>query len=58
VLADARQVKNLPGRPRRDPADSRWLAACSGRGAVTSCFVAAPEFRIIRLHTRCRRDLI
>jgi hypothetical protein len=23
VLADAKQVKNLPGRPKRDPADSR-----------------------------------
>jgi transposase len=57
VLADARQVKNLPGRPKRDPADSRWLAACFERGAVTSCFVATPEFRIIRLHTRYRRDL-
>jgi transposase len=58
VLADAKQVKNLPGRPKRDPADSRWLAACFERGAVTSCFVATPEFRIIRLHTRYRRDLI
>ena len=57
MLADARQVKNLPGRPKRDPADSRWLAACFERGAVTSCFVATPEFRIIRLHTRYRRDL-
>jgi len=57
VLADARQVKNLPGRPKRDPADSRWLAACFERGAITSCFVATPEFRIIRLHTRYRRDL-
>jgi transposase len=57
VLADAKQVKNLPGRPKRDPADSRWLAACFGRGAITSCFVATPEFRIIRLHTRYRRDL-
>ena len=57
VLADARQVKNLPGRPRRDPSDSRWLAQCFERGAVTSCFVATPEFRIIRLHTRYRRDL-
>jgi hypothetical protein len=28
VLADARQVKNLPGRPKRDPSHSRWLAAC------------------------------
>jgi transposase len=56
-LADARQVKNLPGRPRRDPSDSAWLAACFERGAVTSCFVATPEFRLIRLHTRYRRDL-
>jgi transposase len=54
VLADARQVKNLPGRPKRDPSDSAWLAACFERGAVTACFVAAPEFRLIRLHTRYR----
>ncbi len=57
VLADAKQAKNLPGRPKRDPSDSRWLAACFERGAVTACFVATPEFRIIRLHTRYRRDL-
>ena len=57
VLADAKQVKNLPGRPKRDPSDSRWLAACFERGAVTACFVATPEFRVIRLHTRYRRDL-
>jgi transposase len=57
VLADARQVKNLPGRPKRDPSDSRWLAMCFERGAVTGCFVATPEFRIIREHTRYRRDL-
>ena len=57
VLADAKQVKHLPGRPKRDPSDSRWLAACFERGAVTSCFVATPEFRVIRLHTRYRRDL-
>jgi transposase len=56
-LADAKQVKHLPGRPKRDPADSRWLAACFGRGSVRPCFVAAPEFRVIRLHTRYRRDL-
>src|SRR6266700_4958668 len=42
VLADARQVKNRPGRPKRDPSDSAWLAACFERGAVTPCFVAAP----------------
>jgi transposase len=58
VLADAKQVKNLPGRPKRDPSDSSWLAACFERGAVRSCFVPDPEFRVIRLHTRYRRDLI
>jgi transposase len=57
VLADAKQVKNLPGRPKRDPSDSRWLAACFERGSVTGCFVATPEFRVIREHTRYRRDL-
>jgi transposase len=57
VLADAKQVKHLPGRPKHDPGDSRWLAACFERGAITACFVAAPEFRVIRLHTRYRRDL-
>ena len=57
MLADAKQVKNLPGRPKRDPSDSRWLAACFERGAVTACFVATREFRVIRLHTRYRRDL-
>ncbi len=58
VLADARQVKNLPGRPKRDPSDSSWLAQCFERGAVRPCFVATAEFRVIRLHTRYRRDLI
>jgi hypothetical protein len=53
----AKQVKNLPGRPKRDPSDSRWLTACFERGAITACFVATPEFQIIRLHTRYRRDL-
>jgi transposase len=57
VLADAKQVRHLPGRPKRDPSDSGWLAQCFERGAVRSCFVPEPEFRIIRLHTRYRRDL-
>jgi hypothetical protein len=57
VLADAKQVRNLPGWPERDPSDSAWLAVCFEHGPVTPCFVATPEFRLIRLHTRYRRDL-
>jgi transposase len=58
VLADAKQVRHLPGRPKNDRADARWLAACFERGAITPCFVATAEFRLIRLNTRYRRDLI
>jgi transposase len=54
VLADARQIKNMPGRPKRDPSDSRWVAQCFERGAIRGCFVATPEFRVIREHTRYR----
>jgi len=57
VLADARQIKNLPGRPKRDSSDSAWIAVCFERGSITSCFVPTEEFRLIRLHTRYRRDL-
>jgi hypothetical protein len=32
VLADARQVKNLPGRPKRDTTDSAWITVCFERG--------------------------
>ena len=59
MRAGRRPPGQEPARPpEADPADSRWLAACFERGAVTACFVATPEFRIIRLHTRYRRDLI
>jgi transposase len=33
VLADAKQVKNLPGRPKRDPSDSR----CGAAGCPAPC---------------------
>jgi transposase len=56
-LADAKQVRRLPGRPKNDRADARWPAVCFERGAITPCFVATAEFRLIRLNTRYRRDL-
>jgi len=57
VLADAKQVRHLPGRPKRDPADSRWLAACFERGTITACFVATPEFRLLRGEVDAPRPL-
>lgn len=58
TLADAKQVRHLPGRPKTDKADARWLAVCFERGAISPCFVATAEFRLIRLNTRYRRDLV
>jgi hypothetical protein len=58
VLADAGQVKNLPGRRSGTRRIRGGWRRASKRCAVTACFVAAPEFRVIRLHTRYRRDLI
>ena len=46
-----------PGVRAAEAKDSSWLAQCFERGAVRPCFVPDPEFRIIRLHTRYRRDL-
>jgi hypothetical protein len=57
VPADACQVKNPPGRSKRDTTASQSLTVCFEGGSVFSCFVAIPEFRTIRLHTRLRRDL-
>ena len=35
------EVKNLPGRPKREFVGLSLAAACFQRGAVTACFVAA-----------------
>ncbi len=44
VLADAKQVKNLPGRPKRDPSDSSWLrsASSAARSGRASCRTRVP----------------
>ena len=57
VLADAKQVKNLPGRPEAGPVGLPLAGGVLRARRGPACFVADPEFRIIRLHTRYRRDL-
>lgn len=55
-VADAKQVEPCPGaRSGIRLIRGGWLRAFL-RGAVTSCFVAIPECRVIRLHIRYRRD--
>ena len=52
----AGQAPARPPEAGHRPTRGGWRA-CFERGSVFPCFVATPEFRIIRLHTRCRRDL-
>jgi transposase len=56
-LYHAAQVKNLPGRPKTDRADSVWLARITERGMLTSSFVPPEPIRALRTHTRYRRHL-
>jgi transposase len=56
-LVSARDVKNVPGRPKTDKLDSVWQAKCTERGMLRPSFVPPPEIRRLRDYTRLRADL-
>ncbi|MET7783069.1 MULTISPECIES: IS110 family transposase [Streptomyces] len=53
-LVNARQVKNVPGRPKTDKLDSVWLAKLTERGMVRPSFVPSKPVRHLRDFTRTR----
>jgi transposase len=57
-LVNAREVKNVPGRPKTDKLDAVWLARLAGRGMVRPSFVPPPWQRELRDLCRYRRTLI
>lgn len=57
ILANARQVKNVPGR-KTDQRDAEWLAQLLRCGLVERSFVPAVEQRDLRDLTRRRRRLL
>jgi transposase len=57
-LASAREVKNVPGRPKTDKLDAVWLARLAERGMVRPSFVPPPWQRELRDLCRYRRTLI
>jgi transposase len=57
ILANPRQVKNLPGR-KTDQRDAEWLAQLLRSGLVRRSFVPAVEQRDLRDMTRRRRRLL
>jgi transposase len=57
-LVNARDVKNVPGRPKTDKLDAVWLAKLNERGMLRASFVPPVEIRQLRDYTRLRSDLI
>ncbi len=56
-LVNARDVKNVPGRPKTDKLDAIWLAKLNERGMLRASFVPPGEIRRLRDYTRLRLDL-
>jgi transposase len=56
-LVNARDVKNLPGRPKTDKLDSVWLAKLTEKGLLRPSFVPPAPIRRLRDYTRLRVDL-
>jgi transposase len=56
-LVNAREVKNVPGRPKTDNLDSAWSARLTERGLLRPSFVPPPPIRVLRDYTRMRVDL-
>lgn len=55
-LVNAREVKNLPGRPKTDKLDAVWLAKLTEKGLLRPSFVPSAEIRQLRDYTRLRVD--
>jgi transposase len=56
-LVNARDVKNVPGRPKTDKLDAVWLAKLTEKGLLRPSFVPPAPVRELRDYTRLRIDL-
>ena len=55
-LVNARDVKNVPGRPKTDKLDAVWLAKLTEKGLLRPSFVPPGPVRALRDYTRMRID--
>ncbi len=56
-VVNARDVKNVPGRPKTDKLDAVWLAKLAERGMLRPSFIPSRAGRQLRDLTRYRRTL-
>ena len=57
-LVNARDVKQVTGRPKTDKLDAVWLAKLCERGMLRPSFVPPREIRVLRDYTRLRTELV
>jgi transposase len=57
-VVNARDVKNVPGRPKTDRLDAIWLAKLAERGMLRPSFIPPPWQRELRDLCRYRRTLV
>jgi transposase len=57
-LVNAREARNMPGRPKSDKLDAVWLAKLTERGMLRPSFVPPGEIRQLRDYTRLRTGLV
>ena len=53
-MVNARDVKNVPGRPKTDKLDAVWLARLAERGMLRASFIPPRPQRQLRDLTRYR----
>jgi len=57
-VVNARDVKNVPGRPKTDKLDAAWLCKLAERGMLRPSFIPPPWQRELRDLCRYRRTLV
>jgi transposase len=57
-LVNARDVKQVAGRPKTDKLDAVWLAKLNEQGMLRPSFVPPREIRALRNYTRLRTELV
>jgi transposase len=56
-VGNARHMKNVPGRPKTDKSDAKWIARLCMMGLIIKSFVVGRKFRELREYTRYYKKL-
>lgn len=57
-VGNARNMKQVPGRPKTDKSDAGWIARLCMVGFILKSFVAGRKFRELREYTRYHKKLV